>query len=530
MIPYLVPNTFDLQRLCDSAGKYLFTSDNLALYVQAAAPSVPTDNGVGVLADAISCTVKHELNGQDELVMQYPVTGALFSEIQLRALIVAKVERTRGNQPYRIYRITKPISGVITVYARHLAYDLAGIVVEPFTASTITAALAGLKTHAMTNNPFTFITTRSTSATFKVTVPDNIWALMGGQQGSLLDVYGGEYTFDGYDIHLENHVGSNNGASVRYGVNMTDLEQDASCADCYTGVVAYWSGEDGVVYSPVVSAAGIYGYVKILSVDMSDKWEEKPTVAQLSAAASTYITANEIGIPKVSWKIGFVPLDTTEEYKDIAVLEQVSLGDTVGVKFEKLGVDATARVNAIEWDVLLDRYISVSLGSIKQNIADTIAGQNTEIATLPTKDDVEKIALIVAKNIVADFIKAGTISADRITGGTLKLGSTLDESGVIDIFDENNVFFGKLYNKGLWLGRGGFSTVQDTGGTYVRKVVDGYGYNIFSATRTVVDNEDCGALQLATVTDNGERTVNAYIYGDGTASFKKLFVNGHEIT
>ena len=530
MKPYLVSKNFDLQRLCDSAGKYLFSSDNLALYVQNATPSVPTNNGVGVLNDAISCKARHELNGEDEIVLQYPVSGELYSELELRALIVAKVDRTRGNQPYRIYRITKPIGGIVTVYARHLAYDLAGIVVKPFTANGIQAALSGLKSNAMTNNPFTFTTTRSTAALFSVAVPTPVWSLMGGQRGSLLDVYGGEYSFDGYTVHLENSIGSNNGVSVRYGVNMTDFEQDASCADCYTGVVAYWQSEDDVVYSPVVSALGTYGYVKILSVDMSSKWEEKPTVAQLTTAAQTYITANEIGVPKVSWKVGFVPLDTTEEYKDIAVLEQVSLGDTVGVKFEKLGVDASARVNAIEWDVLLDRYISVSLGSIRQNIADTIAGQNTEIATLPTKDDVEKIALIVAKNIVADFIQAGTISADRITGGTLKLGSTLDESGVIDIFDENNVFFGKLYNKGLWLGRGGFSTVQDTGGTYVRKVVDGYGYNIFSATRTVVDNEDCGALQLATVTDNGERTVNAYIYGDGTASFKKLFVNGHEIT
>ena len=416
MRPYLIPKDFDLQRLCDSNGKYLFDSNNLALYVRDPNPSVPANNGVGVLSDAISCIVTHQLNGEDELKMTYPITGQLFDQIEPRAVIVADVERTRGNQPYRIYRITKPINGKVTIYARHLAYDLQGVVVEPFTASTIQAALSGLKSHAMTINPFTFSSTRTTASTFRVRVPTSAWDLMGGQQGSLLDVYGGEYTFDGYNIALENRVGADNGVSVRYGVNMTDLQQDENIANCYTGVVAYWANEDEVVYSPVVSVAGTYGYVKILSVDMSDKWEEKPTVAQLSAAASTYITANKIGVPKVSWTVGFVPLDTTEEYKDIAILERVSIGDTVTVKFERLGVDASARVNKIVWDVLHGRYDSVSLGSVKANIADTIAGQAREIANIPTRAEVKSLSAQISTALTNAILGA--------SGGSVRLLDT----------------------------------------------------------------------------------------------------------
>lgn len=420
MKPYLISKNFDLQRLYDSAEKAVFDSNNLAMYVQNPNPSIPANNGIGVLADAISCVVTHQLNGEDEMQMTYPITGQLFDAIEPRAVIVADVERTRGNQPYRIYRITKPINGKVTIYARHLAYDLQGIVVEPFTASTIQAALAGLKTHAMTLNPFTFSSTRTTASTFRVNVPTSVWDLMGGQQGSLLDVYGGEYTFDGYNITLENRVGADNGVSVRYGVNMTDLTQDENIASCYTGVVAYWSNEeDGVVYSPVVSVAGTYGYVKILSVDMSDKWEEKPTVAQLKSAAATYITANEIGVPKVSWTVGFVPLDTTEEYKDLAVLERVSIGDTVTVKFERLGVDASARVNKIVWDVLRDRYDSVSLGSVKANIADTIAAQAREIANIPTKSEVKGLATQISTALTKAILGAN--------GGTIRFLDTNDD-------------------------------------------------------------------------------------------------------
>ena len=417
MRPYLIPKDFDTSQLCDSTGTPLFTSGNLALYVLDTNPSIPTTNGIGVLSDAISCIVTHQLNGEDELKMTYPITGQLFDQIEVRALIVADVERTRGNQPYRIYRITKPISGIVTIYARHLAYDLAGIPVEPFEASDIQGALGGLKTHAMVNNPFTFTTTRTTGAAFRVKVPTSAWDLMGGQQGSLLDVYGGEYTFDGYNISLENSVGADNGVSVRYGVNMTDLQQDENIANCYTGVVAYWADEDGnVVYSPVISAGGTYGYVKILPVDMSARWENKPTAAQLRTAASTYITANQIGVPKVSWTVGFVPLDMTEEYKHLAVLEQVGIGDTVTVKFEKLGVDATARVNEIVWNVLLDRYDSVSLGSVKANIADTIAKQSSDIANIPTKAEVKSLAKQISTALTNAILGAA--------GGSVRLLDT----------------------------------------------------------------------------------------------------------
>lgn len=420
MKPYLIPNDFDLKRLCDSTGTPLFTSGNIALYVQNESPSVPTNHGIGVLADAISCSVKHQVNGQDELVMTYPDNGQLADKIEQRCLIVADVER-RGNQPYRIYRIAKDIKGNIKIYARHLAYDLGGIVVEPFSASDIQTALNGLKTRAMTYNPFTFTTTRTTGARFSVNVPSTVWSLMGGQAGSLLDVYGGEYLYDGYTVSLENRIGSDTGVSVRYGVNMTDFQQDENCTNCYTGVVAYWRDMNGeeTVYSPVVNAVGNFGYVRIMTVDMSDRWETKPTKDQLKAAASSYITRNQIGVPKVSWKVNFVPLETTEEYKNLGVLERVNLGDTVGVKFEKIGVDAAARVNQIEWDVLRDKYISVSLGSVKSNISDTIAKQTAELAKTPSTDGVKNIAMQISNALAKSITGA--------SGGSVRLLDTDDD-------------------------------------------------------------------------------------------------------
>lgn len=383
MTPWIISNAYALDRLVESANKKVFDSNNLALQLQAVNPSIPTNNGLGRLEEATYCQVHHELNGEDELELRYPVSGGMFDRLQLRNIIVAKADKQRGNQPYRIYSITKPLSGIVTAYARHLAYDLDGVVVEPYTASTITEALAGLKSHAMTGNPFTFTTTRTTSANFTVKVPSSVRSLMGGRSGSLLDVYGGEYTFDEYTVSLENSVGQNRGVSVRYGVNMLNLEQEENCANCYTGIVAYWTKEnEPVIYSPVYVASNAYGYVKVLTVDMSDKWDSVPTQAALNTAAKNYIVENQIGVPKVSWTVDFVPLEDTEEYKNIAALEQVNIGDTVNVVFEKFGINASARVREVTWDVLKNRYVSVRLGSPKTNAADTIAAQNAEISKL----------------------------------------------------------------------------------------------------------------------------------------------------
>lgn len=399
MRPYLLAAEFDLARLNDSALRGMFDSNNLEIYVQDRNPNIPDNFGVGVLVDAISCTVRTELNGIDELTMTYPVNGQLFSEIALRAVIVANVPG-RGNQPYRIYRITKPLNGIVTVYARHLCYDLAGIVVRPFSASNIQGAFAGLVNNAMTENNFTFSTGRVTSAQFRVEVPTAVWDLLGGQEGSILDVYGGEYTFDGFTVRNSTRIGTNRGVSVRYGVNMTDLEQEENCANCYTGVVAYWQDEDEVVYSSVVSAAGTYGYTKVLSVDMSSDFEEKPSTAELNIAAAAYITDNQIGVPEVSWRVAFVTLAQTEEYKNIAPLETVELGDTVGVRFERLGVDASARVCAIEWDTLLERYNAVELGRLKANIATTIAVQERVIKEKPSRTEVANLSAVIAAGIM----------------------------------------------------------------------------------------------------------------------------------
>lgn len=361
--------------------------------------SFPTgvDNGLGILADAMSCKVTQELNGQYELELHYPVEGIHYGEIALRAILRATVGPDGKLQPFRVYRIVPGMNGTAAIYARHIAYDLGGYVVSPFTAADAPSAVAAIKSHAMpTSFPFALTTDKTTVATMAVTVPSSAWGLLGGQQGSLLDVYGGEYEFDEWAVRLLTRRGADRGVSVRYGKNLTDLTQDANCASCYTGVVPYWRGNDVTVTAAPVYAEGDFGYTRLMPLDLSSSFEQQPTQAQLQAAAASYIKQNRLGVPAVSWDVKLALLAQSSGYEDVAFLEQIYLGDTVGVYFHRLGVDAKARVNKIVWDCLLERYDSVALGSVKANIAATIAGQQKKIDAKPSVSLVEQISSSLA--------------------------------------------------------------------------------------------------------------------------------------
>ncbi len=351
-------------------------------------------NGIGILSACVSCEVTEEANGIFELAMTYPMDGIHYEYIADRAIIKAKADQFRQPQLFRVYAISKPMSGIVTVLAEHISYDLSGIPVKPFSADMASSALAGLRNNAVADCPFEFWTDKDTSAKFNVPTPASIRSRLGGVTGSILDVYGGEYEFDNYTVKLHNNRGVNRGVSIRYGKNLTDIQQDQNCSNVATGVYPYWVDGEGknLVELPerIVNSPGTYSFVKIRTLDLSSEFETQPTVEQLRSKTESYIRTNNIGVPVVSWSVSFEQLSKSEEYKHLALLERVSLFDTVNVEFPALGVSATAKVVKMVYDVIADRVKSVTLGSVRANIADTIANQQQGIQQAPTKSDLKK--------------------------------------------------------------------------------------------------------------------------------------------
>ena len=405
--------------------------------------------GLGALADALTCEISEELNGEYELEMTYPVSGRRYADLKNRCIIVAKPDPYRGEQPFRIYRITRPLNGVITVYARHISYDLSGVPVTPFTAASAAAAMQALASHAAVSSPFSFWTDVSSGASVEVTVPTSTRAVLGGTDGSILDTYHGEYEWDGFTVRLRSHRGQDNGVRIAYGKNLTDIQQDENIADLATGVIGYWAGSDGtLIQTGVVDAPGTYDFDRVITVDFSSDFEEHPTTEQLTARVQQYISDNGVGVPDVSISVSWDNLVQYSGYEGLSLLERVSLGVTVTVEFPPLGVEATARVVKTVYDVLHDRYISADIGSVQANIADTIAGQQQQLQQVPNKTEIQQIAQSIADAIMG--AKGGSVRLLDTNGDgepdTLYIADNPDPAQAVKVWRFNYMGWGASSN------------------------------------------------------------------------------------
>ena len=352
-----------------------------------------TTQGIGALTDTILCYVDEERNGKYEGWLKYPITGIHYADIGMRSIIVCKPNYTDDPQPFRVYEISKPINGVVTVYFQHISYDLSGYPCQPFTASTLTAALSGLTANCPITCPFTLISSRSVTATFTADVPASIRSWLGGKAGSLLDVYGGEWSYDKFSATLHTQRGANRGVTIRYGKNLTSLEQEENCSKVYTGVYPYWTDSYGGNLTQITGrivhntdtdtyAGATYDYEKILPLNLSNKWETQPTEGQIISAAKKYIEDNELGTPAVNLDVEFAQISNL-------IKDRVDLCDTVTVQFERLGVSATAKCIKTRWNVLLDRYEEITLGDAKTTIAETIVGTKETAERAVSKSSLE---------------------------------------------------------------------------------------------------------------------------------------------
>ena len=359
------------------------------------------NNGLGALSDCISCVVEETLNGPFELEMQYRLNGLHYADITLRSIILAKPNPTARPQPFRVYKISRPINGVVTINAQHLSYDLSGIVIEPFNAPSLASALEGMKTNAVTENPFEYETDKTVISDFVVSYPSSARSLVAGQRGSLLDTYGGELEFDRYQVKLWAHRGKDNGVTIRYGKNMTDVNQEEDGSGVYTGVYPYWYSEEegsadlGSSYVPV---EGEFDFTRILLLDLTEEFENKPTAEELTQKAQEYISNHDPGVPTISTTVSW--------YQSREFVENVNLGDVVGVYFSRLGISAKAKIVKTRYNALQNRYESVDIGSVRSPIAGTIVSMDQGVSSVTQYTVTETRRITKELEMTADSLRS----------------------------------------------------------------------------------------------------------------------------
>ena len=373
-----------------------------------------TNNGLGCLNDATSCVVKETLNSEYELEMEYPVNGIHYSDIQLRRIIFAKPNSYDQAQPFRIYSISKPIGGIVTVNAEHISYDMSGLPVRGALenyAWYVNDVFEHIRNNSVYPCPFTFssdITEEKKS--INLSKPRSVKAFLGTDDG-LLSLFGGEWEFDRYNAILHKKRGQNRGVSIEYGKNLTDVTQDEACSEMYTAVYPYYYQEDDGLQRLDDDVIKILDttYKNVYVLDLSSEFDEMPTQDQLREKAQEYINDNKLGEPKVSLKVSFI-----KNPEVIEALHDVRLGDTVSVKFIKIGVDTTSRCISYEFNVLTEQYNSIELGEPIKTIVDTMTSTNSKI------DDANGAIEDTQDNLDAEI--------DRATASEEVLGTRIDKT------------------------------------------------------------------------------------------------------
>jgi phage minor structural protein len=403
---------------------------------------------VGFLKDSIKAEVTEERNGIYELVMEYPVSGQYYQDITVDRYVKAKPNMISKNQYFRIYEISKPINGIVTVKGEHISYAMSHYPVDNINLSNVTAQVAVnsvlSRSSALLQEPHSFKVGTcdiDTLTTFKARAC-SARAALGGIEGSVLDIYGGEFEFDNFTVNLYKSRGSDNGVQIKYGKNMTDLKFDISIQNTYTGIYPYCIGEEdelitldeGAIH--VENKSGIEERILILDLSSAFANDEAKSPENLRKHTEEYLSANDINAIEGSMKVSMIDLSQTENYKGVAVLETVSLCDTVHVKHSILAVTVTLKAVKITYDVLGEKNKSIELGSAKSNFADTIK-QLTK-----TTNKAKEVAERTKSQLVEEYkqaIEDATAAITGYSGGYVRLNPSENPSEILILEDSPDI-------------------------------------------------------------------------------------------
>lgn len=363
-------------------------------------------NGVGILKDAISCEVTEELNGQYDLVMEYPIQGALASEIEQGDIIKAPCGHIYGNdQLFKIKHIKRNLNRM-TITALHIFYSLDDnflVDVRP-TNQTGDGALSWILNRTQFSHEFESFSDIGKLASAEYIRKNVVSALIGSDDNSFIKVWGGELLRDNYMVKILTARGQDRGVQVRKGKNLTGIEWEIDMTNvvtkiCPVGFEGLTIPED-YVDSPLINnytnpIIKKYEFSDI-KIDLANGITEEIAQQKLRDAAAKLFSENAVDQPTVNIKVDFIELSKIEEYKSkYSAFESIYLGDTVKAIIPSMGLSLSLKIIKTVYNSLLQKYISFEIGDVKNDYVTSSINSTKKIKD--TADTNVNNALIAAK-------------------------------------------------------------------------------------------------------------------------------------
>ena len=346
------------------------------------------NNGLGALTEAMFSQVTEERNGIFELSVVYPMSGKLYDKISEHMLLKVKPNKVDDPHVFRIYSLQiDSIAQTVSIDASTKSNELVNNLVKDLAIENTTpqVALDLMKQFLVLPTDYNFISdiTSSNSTHWTNRNPLNCIA---GEEGSLVDVFGGEIKRGNRTIWLYANRGVDNPNIIRHGKNLQGFTVEYSTKGMTTAILPYFnekiedSSETQMVYGDIVYSQYVnnYPFLYLVAMDYSSE-EEVTDLATLNTKASQYFTEhNGIDKPSMSATVDMQDLSDSSEYKRFKSLENIQLCDTVTVYSKKHKVNLTAKVTKIIFDTLLEKNVSLELGSIRTSLTDSIKQGYTE--------------------------------------------------------------------------------------------------------------------------------------------------------
>lgn len=370
--------------------------------------------GLGVLTECISCIVSEERHGEYSCEFDYPVSGRLFPLIAPRMLIKIKANNEHEPQFFRIYKCGKPRNSRAVFYCWHISYDLAGFPVVNAGMNgnrflTAGEAITEVKNHAVSIpgktgfNAFRIISTDDTERKNGLEVKQSFVSLRAalvGSENSVVDKFGGEWIWDNFNATHVKSRGRDTGIRITQGKNMNEIQTETDFTNVYTGVLGYArqsvqtenvDEREEVIFSDLQIALNDYGensnYERILIQDFTDEIKEKYgddtdiTVDKVKERVNNWVVNQNGNNPDVSVAVSFEDL-SGQSYDDYVVkqdgvtviiqrdMEALHMSDIVNIYHEKAGINIKARIVRTKYDCLLEKYVSLDIGTVKADLTD----------------------------------------------------------------------------------------------------------------------------------------------------------------
>nr|DAX20734.1 MAG TPA: tail protein [Caudoviricetes sp.] len=358
-------------------------------------------------------TVTRERNGNYTLYAEIPVNDPMVSILQKEMKLKADAGLRTKNQTFEISRIVKDSSNIVKIYGQHISHKLEYMAIRNGATLNGTAfnALSLWRNALIGDYRFDVWSDIQTTATTTLTIDKatNARLALGGVEGSILDIWGGEYEFDNMTVRLHKQLGRTAPTVLEYGRNILSAETDETIEDAYTSVLPFAtytpekpegdtsdSQPDPITVTIPENYVDskykvLYAHRRIKVIDFSSEFSTDskkkniPNADKLRKLATDYMERNAIGKPKINTKIEYVDLAKTLDYADRAWIEELELCDIVPIYYPQIGLtDETAKVTTITYDFVNERNASVEFGEIGTNVRATmqsgLAGKVDEIA------------------------------------------------------------------------------------------------------------------------------------------------------